>query len=260
MAQEYCSSFSGNPVLPPSSNLQCGLQTLNRSLMESCCIGTPQQYKTCFFYCEPQGEIRDFVSCVSRGDNLTRTDAFCESSIQSTVRTSVGNGSSGGSSSGNSGGGTSSGIRGVSSPKISTVVILTLMMSFFLAAPASATLIRSLDPAGVSRRAPDTCTFTEDSHFNRTGDSLQVSDSFDCSGTSFCTFGTSIDTGLTSNNRTLNGKSAAEAEYDAFFEILGNSTDPKRLWPAMSGASLYYTWVSLAGSSTSVGWTVLQVS
>ena len=248
-AQEYCNSFSGNPVLPSyTGKLQCGLQTLNHTLMESCCSGEVQQYQTCFLYCAPKGKFQDFVSCVSLpGSANIRSDAFCQRNVVSTVEESISNDKS-------TGGGTSFGARTASTPKISSLLLLALLTTLLLNAPATATIVA---PFGLISRS--SCTFTLHSHFNKTGKTLTLTPDFGCSDSNFCNFGGVIDTGMMNNNRTLHGKSAADSSYDSFFGTLSKSGGAAhRLWPAMSGAKMFYEWIGLGGTTTRVSWTVVQ--
>lgn len=60
-----------------------------------------------------------------------------------------------------------------------------------------------------------------------------------------------IDTGITNNNRTINGSSAASATYDAFFDKL--STQYKRQFPAMSSVELFWEFTCGGGGVTCNG-------
>lgn len=59
------------------------------------------------------------------------------------------------------------------------------------------------------------------------------------------------------NNRTVNGTSAAEPEYDEFFGVLQNQTN--RLFPALSGVELMYNFVPNSLDVSVIAWTPLAV-
>ena len=251
-AKEYCGAFRGALVLPPTDSLQCGLLTLNRTLVEPCCTGEIHQYKTCYMYCKPKNDLQDFVSCVSLGANDVRTDTFCQRDVSSIIRESLSNQTTK-TTKGKSG--TSSGAHSVTMPRISSIIAITLLISALLISPATASQHAASDV-----QSSKGCVLKVNPGYNRTFETVKVSADFACSGSSFCTFSTQVDTGLGSNDRKLNSlQAAATPKYDDFFEILGNATTPKRLWPAKSGLKMHYEWVALPGSTTWVGFTPVQV-
>jgi hypothetical protein len=70
-------------------------------------------------------------------------------------------------------------------------------------------------------------------------------------------FGHHLETGILLNNRTVNGSSAAEPEYDEFFELLQEQTN--RSFPALSGTDVFYYLAVGGGRSVFTSWTPLAV-
>lgn len=64
-----------------------------------------------------------------------------------------------------------------------------------------------------------------------------------------------IDSGIANNNRTINGRSAADEEYDAFFDILSDQFG--RSFPAMSSIETLYEFTENS-SDFFVGFTPFQ--
>lgn len=66
-----------------------------------------------------------------------------------------------------------------------------------------------------------------------------------------------IDTSINNNNRTINGTSAAESQYDDFFHILEGKTI--RSFPALSGIQLDYEFAARPSSSYYMAFTPIHV-
>ncbi|KAI7198412.1 hypothetical protein KC316_g14158 [Hortaea werneckii] len=86
---------------------------------------------------------------------------------------------------------------------------------------------------------------------NTTGTIRETATSFGISA-----FGTNVDTGITNNNRTINGTSAADAQYDGFFDVLSEKYG--RQFPAMSSIETEIQVAKSGGQSLYVAWTPFQ--
>lgn len=247
-------------VLPDSSTLVCSVKHASSPPLAPCCKDTPKIWKNDWLYCEPKNDLNDFIKCLASGSNTEPSDwtfqTSCQRNVKSEVKVSE---ASGNSTSSGSDTKPNFGVKGVKTPGLMTVFVVALLTSFLLVAPASATTTGENSLA--RRQDSGDCKIDIAQTFNRTTSYvLGVSESFACSGNSFCTFDGRMDTGLNRYKRTLNHKDAAETEYDAFFATLGNTTTPKRLFPAVAGLSVYYEWAAEPGSTTNVAFTPIQVS
>ncbi|RMY53642.1 hypothetical protein D0865_05148 [Hortaea werneckii] len=97
------------------------------------------------------------------------------------------------------------------------------------------------------------CNFTEDRTFTQLGPSQKLTAT---SGTGISAFGQNVDTGITNNNRTINGTSAADAQYDGFFDVLSEKYG--RQFPAMSSIETEIQVAKPGGQSVYVAWTPFQ--
>lgn len=206
-----CSDVGVTPVLPNNTNVArvYGLKTDNQTLIRSCCPGQDiQTYGSCWQYCATNSSLSEFGECLNAGTNLTSPPegSFCQGNATGKIQQKV----------------VSSGLPRISAPGTGKVLLLLCLVAGLIT-PGSASIIHSLNPEGaLSHRADtSTCQFVPDRHYTQTGASQKVTS--DAGG--FSSSGQMIDTGITNNNRTINGTSAAAATYDAFFDKLRLSLD-----------------------------------
>lgn len=216
---------SHTPVLRNNTGTRvCGIQHFNTSSIRSCCDGEVQLY-WCNAYCETSMSALEFSQCHANntGTNVTMAGyTYCQGSIASTQNETLQ---------------TSAGVPRAGSP---SRLLLTLFLTLLAVLPASAFVVDSLDN-GLTRRQSDSsdCAFEIDSKYHSQPPDPQIISSLaDGSGIAAVAF--TAETGPTENNRTVNGTSAAEPRYDAFFDVLANLTG--RRYPAMSGISLRCMW------------------
>jgi hypothetical protein len=88
--------------------------------------------------------------------------------------------------------------------------------------------------------------------------SKKLSGNFNCVNAVSCAFEISAETGLNENNRTLNGSSAAEPEFDAFFGAVSNSTGGRK-FPALSSVNVTQGIVGRGTQTIALGWTPISV-
>lgn len=198
----------------------CGIQSDNTSSIRSCCDGEPQLY-WCNAYCETSMSALEFSQCHGNNTNSNDTStgfAFCQDSISSTQNETIQ---------------TSFSVPRTGSPPR---LLLGLFLTLLAILPASAFVVDSLD-GGLTRRQSDSsdCGFEIDSRYTSQGEGIVLTSTVE--GSSEIAVGAYVSTGTTENNRTVNGTSAAEPGYDAFFNVIANLTD--RRYPALSGVSLH---------------------
>lgn len=238
-----CSSIFGTPIIANTTNSRvCGLQT-NRTIAERCCGSAEIHEYQCWLYCESTEWTRDWAQCVAgNSTSPTAWGPFCQGGLASNNTESL----------------TSSGFRS-SAPKYSWA-IFSLVLAFLFVVPAQAIIIPSLDDGLTKRQSDGGCTLTIDRNYTSLKHSSKiVSSTYDCTNTAgnLCAFDLPIDTPLTENNRTLNDTSAAEPEFDAFFDVVSNATNG-RMFPAMSSVSLTRGVVASAGQTFRMGWTPIS--
>ncbi|KAF2718951.1 hypothetical protein K431DRAFT_348286 [Polychaeton citri CBS 116435] len=246
-----CGETGGIAILPNTTNSRvCGVRSLDTSLLKSCCDGDADTYQ-CSQFCSTSSSVTEFATCVSNngGNGSTSAvnveDIFCQQGITGNVTGSISETSNETD--------TSAGFRSVSTPRFSLLIFVLVLGLFF--SSASAAIVPSLSN-GVTRRASSdtSCDIEMESNYTMTRSStIQVSAQHGCESGPFCPFGMAIDTDVTSNNRTINGTSAAEPTYDTFFELLQDKTG--RLFPAMSSVELWYEFVVAPTSGFTLGFT-----
>ena len=243
---QNCSGILGTPIIANTTNSRvCGVQT-NRTIAERCCGSAEIQKYQCWLYCESNISISDWNLCVTNNDTTTggAWGPFCQGDLasNSTERS------------------TSHGFRS-STPKY-TWAVFALVVAFLFVGPAQAAIIPSLDNGLTKRQNDGSCTLAIDRNFTALQHSTQqVGNRFACSSGAvggFCAWDVELETSLTENNRTLNGTSAAEPEFDAFFDIVSDALDGRR-FPAMSSVSLTRGVTITAGQNAYVGWTPISV-
>lgn len=213
-----CTGFTANPILPGSNSSRvCGFQTQDESDLGNCCQ-TPIQKYTCWTYCATTQTYADFSTCVSGIAKRNISDVFCLSATNSTIHQEA----------------TSAATPRTRAPTMASLLVLLCVLVFFLD-PASAEIIPSLAKQKARRADDSSCQFKEDHHYVRLGNTQVVSPSSSGYGKGIIM---DISTGIENNNRTINGTSAAEPEYDDFFEILSKQFG--RQFPAMSSLETVY--------------------
>lgn len=249
-----CSGILGTPIVANTTNSRvCGVQT-NRTIAERCCGSAEVQEYQCWLYCESSQTMNDWATCVSGNSTVEGYGPFCQGGLTPNNTATLTSTSPDDAETS-----TSSAFR--SSPPRYGWVVFVLVFAYFFIGPAQATTILSLDTAPVKRQSDSSCTLAIDSNYT----SLQhgskiVSPSFDCTNTAgnFCAFDLQVETPLLENNRTLNGSSAAESEFDAFFDIVSTSTNGRK-FPALSSANLTRGMAVSQGQTFRLGWTPISV-
>lgn len=147
---------------------------------------------------------------------------------------------------------TSFGMRRARAPGLGATLLVACILAFFLN-PASAAIVPSLADRSVVKRDTGNCNFTEDRTFTQLGRSHKLTAN---SGAGISAFGQNVDTGITNNNRTINGTSAADAQYDDFFDVLSKKYG--RQFPAMSSVETEIQVAKPSGQTAYVAWTPFQ--
>jgi hypothetical protein len=140
-------------------------------------------------------------------------------------------------------------------------MVFVLVAIFLFLGPAQATIIPSLDNELAKRQSGSGCSLTIDSNYTSLQHgSKKVSPNFDCTNTAgdFCAFEVPVITSLNENNRTLNGSSAAESMFDAFFDVVSNSTGGRK-FPALSSVNVTQGFVGRASQIIALNWTPISV-
>ncbi|KAI7479011.1 hypothetical protein KC351_g7805 [Hortaea werneckii] len=234
-----CSGFSAMPVLPNNtdSGHVCAMQTQNETAMQACCDGEIMTY-TCWKYCATDQFVGQFGNCLSEQMNITDPpySLYCMGNTNGTIRETV----------------TSFGMRRAKVPGLGASLLVACILAFFLT-PASAAIVPSLADRSVVKRDTGNCNFTEDRTFTQLGRSRKLTAT---AGAGISAFGQNVDTGITNNNRTINGTSAADAKYDGFFDVLSEKYG--RQFPAMSSIETEIQFGKPGGQSVYVAWTPFQ--
>lgn len=219
-------SYTFTPVLRNTTGTRvCGIQIYNASdALRPCCSGDVQTY-WCNSYCATDMDAASFERCYLNHTQSSSSIAnastagnpgtvYCQSRINSSYNQSNANASS------------SSAAARAPSPRLLSTLLLASVFLLLLATPASAS------------DAADGCTFSVDQNYTTSGRARVVSARVD--GANIAAVGTAVS--VPDNNRTLNGSSAAEPRYDAFFEVVGNVT--KRRFPATTGLEMFFEWTT----------------
>jgi len=239
-----CSGIQGTPILPiGNSSRVCGVQT-NRTIAERCCgSGEVSEYQ-CWLYCDSSQSLGEWARCVSAGNTTAGSwGPFCQGEPMPNNTDTL----------------TSSAFRS-STPKY-TWMVFALVFTLLCLAPAQATIIPSLNNGLVKRQSGSGCSLTIDRNYTSLQhSSKRVSANFDCTNTAggVCAFEVPVVTPLNENNRTLNGSSAAEPMFDAFFDVVSNSTGGRR-FPALSSVNVTQGFVGRASQIIALNWTPISV-
>lgn len=234
--------YSFLPVLRNTTGTRvCGIQLYNASeAMAPCCSGDVQVY-WCNSYCATDMNTASFEQCyLNNTRKLQGTSSnvsvagnpgtvYCQSGINSSYTQS------------NDDASTSSGaLRAPApNPRLLSTLLLAGLLFLLLATPASASAVH--DDGDLARRADDDsagCTFAVDQNYTTLGQARIVSASFDGA---FLAVGVPVS--VPDNNRTLNGSSAADPQYDDFFGVVGNATGGRR-FPATTGLEMFFEWTT----------------
>ena len=242
-----CSTL-GIPILPNTTMTRvCGLRS-NRTIAERCCGSVEVRQYQCWLYCEHSSSINKWGECISGNSTTSDWGAFCQGNIASNITESLASPS------------TSFAFRS-SAPKFGWMVFM-LIATFLFIGPAQAFTVPSLGDGLAKRQSDSGCTLTIDRNYTSLQHSTrQVSSHYvsQCGKNSGCGFGFNIVTPLTENNRTLNGTSASEPEFDAFFDAVSNATSGRK-FPALSSANLSLDLIVPDRIAFTMGWTPISVS
>ncbi|RMX86372.1 hypothetical protein D0869_03134 [Hortaea werneckii] len=213
-----CSGFSAMPILPNNTNSGhvCAIQTQNETAMQACCDGELMTY-TCWKYCATDQFVGQFGECLSEQMNITSPPDSLYCMGNTTGTIRET--------------ATSFGMPRARAPRLGATLLVACVLAFFLT-PASAAITAPSRSSGRSRKLTAT------------------------TGTGISAFGTNVDTGITNNNRTINGTSAADAQYDGFFDVLSEKYG--RQFPAMSSIETEIQVAKSGGQSLYVAWTPFQ--
>lgn len=77
-------------------------------------------------------------------------------------------------------------------------------------------------------------TVEDGSSLIRQGEARSIGIGVSCSGSSYCIIDQTGTDEIVTANRTLSGNDASDSQYEDFFKVLGESTDPPRLFAATS--------------------------
>jgi hypothetical protein len=204
-----CAATSGIEVLPATNGSVCGVRSLQKLSLDKCCNGELRTYH-CQQYCSTTSGVVDWNDCVSKNSNITDfRDIFCQAQISGNTTTSV------------KPKGSAAFITATAPSK--SYILVFLLLSTFLIGSATAKVIPSLATAkqlAVRQSSPQTSCSIEvlRDYTTLRINSLAVTDSVACDAPSqpYCGVGFKIDTGIRSNNRTINDTTAAEPKFDAF--------------------------------------------
>lgn len=216
LAASDCVNLAGVPILPPSNAFRCGAKTRNQTLMTTCCgDNAVEDYLGCFMHCasgrDRASDLTNFVDCISTGGNTNATsedleqvawNTFCQGPVSSTVQRSAA-------------------AKSRSNPGYQ-YTFLTAVLTVLL----------------LTRSVHADCSFSieNDSTFIRQGLPRDIfAAGLTCAGVNagsnnYCSM--YLTGSITTDNRTINGTDASDEAYDSFFEVLGRTTMPPRLFPA----------------------------
>lgn len=238
-----CSDWTqGIPIARnTTSSRVCGISYTSNNdtfLLRPCCSSDVEIY-ACASYCASNMSISDFAGCVlnARGNSTTAPldgdNIFCQGNITPSEKQSLA--------------ATSSAMPATRAPRFS--VWLAVLLGFMLFSPSLASVIPPLDDlAGSVARRATSCDFTIDSKYSKLGATIGPLSGYSS--------GSRVE--ATGNNRTVNGSSAASAEYDGFFGVLANLTG--RRYPAVTGVSLDFEWYNSGDAATYLAFTPYLVS
>jgi hypothetical protein len=187
--------------------------------------------------------VVEWNDCVSKNSNITDfQDIFCQAQVSGNNTQTVKPKDS-------------AAFTSASAPSKSYVLIF-LLLSTFLIGSTTAKVIPSLATAKqlASRQSSPqiTCSIEvlQDYTVPRSN-SLSVASAVSCdlptNSSKYCGFGFNINSGINSNNRTINGTTAAEPKFDSFFDLLANRTG--HLFPALSSVEFAYSFLAPPGIS-----------
>ena len=222
-----CDSFVGVPLLPSSKRFVCGTKTNNNTRMQMCCNGAEViESLGCFQHCEMENfnpsDMRAFVACLSNGDNTTSqvdadavdTNVFCQGQLNSTIDAQSSSASK----------------RSGSKATGFFVCIMMVALLFCQTVVAECTI-----------------TIEEGSGLVRQGEARGIGAGTRCStGSPYCIIDQTGTNSFIAANRTIVGGDASNRQYDEFFEALGDSTDPPRLFAASSTMEIHQWTVGVA--------------
>ncbi|GIZ44557.1 hypothetical protein CKM354_000775200 [Cercospora kikuchii] len=225
-------------ILPnTTASRVCGLTTTNNTALESCCEGGgPVSEYQCKKYCSTNLEINEFVDCLAKDHNasaLIGLGPFCQDGIKSNNTNSL-----------------SGDQRSAASGRlVKTKSILWLLLLSFTAFANSETIpslstTKNLTPR--QEQSSSSCSIDLHANYTTIRNSRKISADMECSDDTYCTQNFAVETDILQNNRTINGTSAAETQYDEFFEMLQTRTD--RQFPALSSVQLSYDFLVGPGS------------
>ncbi|KAM0717764.1 hypothetical protein Q7P37_006096 [Cladosporium fusiforme] len=210
-----CDDFHGTPLLPPfNDSYQCGTKTSNHTLMEACCDG-----KADFV----PGDLRGFAACLSTDGNSSTAeedvsnydpDVFCQGNLTATVAETSD--------------GSSNSLAASRPATLLCVVFLTLLFSGLVSADC-------------------TVVIDENSAFIRQDEARRINTGLSCPYSNFCTVDVSGTGEIQTVNRTIDGQDASDSSYDSFFEAVGKSTSPPRLFAATASMHIRHFAVGATG-------------
>lgn len=245
-----CDGASG-PALIPGSTLGrvCGLRNpAYEPAVRTCCPGSLVRSFECIRYCDSITYLDQFATCIATAsgeDNVLGLGIFCQDETRGSITQNLPS--------------TSEGARVRNSPVGLRALFWTLLLSLILSAhavdlPSPATRL-------VSRQASSSssCSVEVLRKYTSTGKAIEFAGGNFCGAEPgrYCLLGESFVVEPFSNNRTVNGTTAADPQYDALFDQLEQFTGRK--FPAASGVSSYHQYLGAPGTFT-LAFTPFQVS
>ncbi|KAH9828895.1 hypothetical protein Tdes44962_MAKER02323 [Teratosphaeria destructans] len=190
----------------------------------------------CYNFCSFSGSLRDFL--VAAGQNISQRNnpdpsVYCAGSISGNNTLSLNTTSDAKKSAGTR-----------SRPPVPTFsfLIVAMLMAFLFITPTTASVLPESD---LTTRQSG-CSFKLLNNYTSSTNVQIVSPHYDFDCVPFCDQG--INVADVAFNRTINSTSAAEPQYDAFFDILANSTG--RVFPAITRMSGFYDIPYTSGSGS----------
>lgn len=224
----------GSLLTPIVSNITgqgvCGFASTsaNRSALESCCQGSAIQDFNCVQYCSPpRTDISDFLNCLVEtigNSSVASLNPFCQEGITRRNINGLPN---------------SAAFSMRKPPSLKAMLLWLLALGILSAVQA---VDHSVSSTAFRPRQDSGCKIEIASNFTMARQSRRVTGEFTCGG--LCAYTFDIDSGLNNNNLTVNGTSAARAEYNPLFDALQNQTG--RSFPAMSSIMMKYGLVASA--------------
>ena len=238
-----CSGILGNPVIPNgNSSRVCGVKT-NRAIAQHCCGSAEVKDYQCWLYCDSTKSILEWAKCANDNTTAGSWDPFCQGKLTPNNTETL----------------TSSALHS-STPKYSWMIVV-LVCTFLFLGPAQATIIPSLDNGLVKRQSGSGCSLMIDKNYTSLQHgSKRVAGPLTCINNrdQYCSFEASIETPLNENNRTLNGSSAAEPNFDAFFDVVSDATGGRK-FPALSSVNVTQSVTAKGAEKVGLGWTPISV-